>query len=357
VIVGSSNSVSAPTPQTFGGASYAFSHWSDGGARSHNLVAPATPTTYTAAFGQPGCPASPSFDYTIPTPPGPPAATSLPDGRVAYAALGADGKYYLAATNISGDPPAVGPLQCLGGTATDSPAVAAGTSFTALFARTGDNGVWQRTLTSGGTGSWSPLPIGGTSANGPGAVVTAGDVVHLVVRGTNGAVYHATRRGTTWSGWEGLGGGVLGTPAVAPRPGGGIAVFARGTDNGIWAKYGDTGSWTGWSRIPGATATSPTVAWGYTPGRLDLFVAGTGGGLYQNGLVGGTWSGWFHLDSTLPASARIAAAARSGRVILYASANGATTYKQYVGRWVGYFPAPYTCTGCLPRLRSTPVPP
>jgi hypothetical protein len=136
-----------------------------------------------------------------------------------------------------------------------------------------------------------------------------------------------------------------------------MAVFARGTDNGIWAKYGDTGSWTGWSRIPGATATSPTVAWGYTAGRLDLFVAGTGGGLYQNGLVGGTWSGWFHLDSTLPASARIAAAARTGRVILYASANGATTYKQWVGRWVGYFPAPYTCTACLPRLRSTPVPP
>ena len=357
VIVGSSNSVSAPTPQTFGGASYDFSFWSDGGARSHNLVAPATPTTYTAAFGQPGCPASPSFDYTIPTPSGPPAATSLPDGRVAYATLGPDGSYYLAATDISGDPPAVGPLECLGGTATDNPAVAAGTSFTALFARTGDNALWQRTLTSAGTGSWSPLPMGGTSANGPGAVVTAGDVVHLVVRGTNGSVYHATRRGTTWSGWEGLGGGVLGTPAVAPRPGGGIAVFARGTDNGIWAKYGDTGSWTGWSRIPGATATSPTVAWGYTAGRLDLFVAGTGGGLFQNGLVGGTWSGWFHLDSTLPASARIAAAARTGRVIVYASANGATTYKQYVGRWVGYFPAPYTCTGCLPRSRSTPVPP
>jgi glucose/arabinose dehydrogenase len=355
VIVGSSNSVSAPSPQAFGGASYTFSHWSDSGARTHNVVAPATPTTYTAAFGRPGCPASPSFDHTIPPPTGPPAATSLPDGRVAYSALGSDGQYYLAATDIVGDPPAAGPLECLGGIATDSPAVAAGSSFAALFVRTADNRLWQRTLTGGGTGVWSPLPIGGASATGPSAVVTSGDVVHLVVRGTNGAVYHAKRRGTTWSGWQGLGGIIEGTPAVAPRPGGGIAIVVRGVDNGIYARFGDTGSWTGWSRLSGATLSSPTLAWGYATGRLDLFVAGTGGGLYQRGFVNGVWGGWIGLDSTLPASARIAAAARSGRVILYASAGGTTTYKQWVGRWVGYHPAPYTCTTCLPRARSSAV--
>jgi glucose/arabinose dehydrogenase len=355
VIVGSSNSVSAPSPQTFGNAPYSFSFWSDGGARAHNVVAPASPTTYTAAFGREGCPTSPSFDYTIPTPTGPPAATSLPDGRIAYSALGSDGQYYLVATDIIGDPPAAGPLGCLGGIATDSPAVAAGTSFAALFVRTADNRLWQRTLTGSGTNAWSPLPIGGASATGPSAVVTAGDVVHLVVRGTNGAVYHATRRGTTWSGWEGLGGAIQGTPAVAPRPGGGIAIVVRGTDNGIYAKYGDTGSWTGWSRLTGATLSSPTLAWGYATGRLDLFVAGTGGGLYQRGFVNGTWGSWIGLDSTLPASARIAAAARSGRVIVYASTGGTTTYKQWVGRWVGYHPAPYTCTSCLPRVRSADV--
>jgi glucose/arabinose dehydrogenase len=355
VIVGSSNSVSAPSPQTFGNAPYSFSFWSDGGARAHNVIAPASPTTYTAAFGREGCPASPSFDYTIPAPTGPPAASSLPDGRIAYSALGSDGQYYLVATDIIGDPPGAGPLGCLGGIATDSPAVAAGTSFAALFVRTADNRLWQRTLTGSGTDAWSPLPIGGASATGPSAVVTAGDVVHLVVRGTNGAVYHATRRGTIWSGWGSLGGAIQGTPAVAPRPGGGIAIVVRGTDNGIYAKYGDTGSWTGWSRLTGATLSSPTLAWGYATGRLDLFVAGTSGGLYQRGFVNGTWGTWIGLDSTLPASARIAAAARSGRVIVYASAGGTTTYKQWVGRWVGYHSAPYTCTGCLPRVRSADV--
>jgi hypothetical protein len=50
VVVKSSNSVSAPTPQTLGGSKYAFSSWSDNGATTHNIVAPATPTTYTAGY-------------------------------------------------------------------------------------------------------------------------------------------------------------------------------------------------------------------------------------------------------------------------------------------------------------------
>jgi glucose/arabinose dehydrogenase len=49
-VVGSTNSISAPSPQTIGGSSYAFSSWSDGGAQTHNIVAPATDTTYTATY-------------------------------------------------------------------------------------------------------------------------------------------------------------------------------------------------------------------------------------------------------------------------------------------------------------------
>jgi PKD repeat protein len=50
VIVGSTNSVSAISPQTLGGTSYRFQRWSDGGAQSHNIVAPASATTYTATY-------------------------------------------------------------------------------------------------------------------------------------------------------------------------------------------------------------------------------------------------------------------------------------------------------------------
>ena len=50
VIVGSSNSVSAPSPQTLNGRSYGWRTWSDGGAQTHNITAPATATTYTATY-------------------------------------------------------------------------------------------------------------------------------------------------------------------------------------------------------------------------------------------------------------------------------------------------------------------
>jgi hypothetical protein len=50
VIVGSNNSISATTPQSLGGTNYAWTSWSDGGAQTHNIVAPATPTTYTATY-------------------------------------------------------------------------------------------------------------------------------------------------------------------------------------------------------------------------------------------------------------------------------------------------------------------
>jgi PKD repeat protein len=50
VIIGSTNSISAVTPQMKNGRSYAFVSWSDGGAQTHQIVAPATATTYSARF-------------------------------------------------------------------------------------------------------------------------------------------------------------------------------------------------------------------------------------------------------------------------------------------------------------------
>jgi PKD repeat protein/glucose/arabinose dehydrogenase len=50
VIIGSTNSVSAPTPQTKAKKSYNSVSWSDGGAQTHVIVAPAVATTYTARF-------------------------------------------------------------------------------------------------------------------------------------------------------------------------------------------------------------------------------------------------------------------------------------------------------------------
>jgi regulation of enolase protein 1 (concanavalin A-like superfamily) len=52
VIIGSRNSVSAPSPQKVRGKTYLFASWSDGGAQTHIITAPANATTYTATFNR-----------------------------------------------------------------------------------------------------------------------------------------------------------------------------------------------------------------------------------------------------------------------------------------------------------------
>jgi hypothetical protein len=52
VIIGSRNTVTAISPQTKGTKSYNFTSWSDGGAQTHDVIAPATATTYTARLRQ-----------------------------------------------------------------------------------------------------------------------------------------------------------------------------------------------------------------------------------------------------------------------------------------------------------------
>jgi glucose/arabinose dehydrogenase/PKD repeat protein len=50
VIVGSRNTITAPSPQSKGTKQYRFSSWSDGGAQTHDVIAPGTATTYSAKF-------------------------------------------------------------------------------------------------------------------------------------------------------------------------------------------------------------------------------------------------------------------------------------------------------------------
>jgi len=58
VIAGSSNTISAPSPQTLNGADYAFASWSDGGAQTH-VISASSPTTYNAVYLAPPTNTSP----------------------------------------------------------------------------------------------------------------------------------------------------------------------------------------------------------------------------------------------------------------------------------------------------------
>ena len=84
VIAGSSNSVGAPAPQTIGSITYDFGSWSDGGAQVHNVVAPAAPATYTAAYVPPPDTTAPVVGLTSPAP------GSLVSGTVVLQATASD---------------------------------------------------------------------------------------------------------------------------------------------------------------------------------------------------------------------------------------------------------------------------
>ena len=66
VIIGSSNSVGAPAPQTIAAQSYLFAGWSDDGAQVHNVIAPASATTYTASYVRPPDTTAPTVGVTAP---------------------------------------------------------------------------------------------------------------------------------------------------------------------------------------------------------------------------------------------------------------------------------------------------
>jgi arabinan endo-1,5-alpha-L-arabinosidase len=52
-VAGMGRSLAAPSPQSLAGSNYQFVVWSDGGAQTHELVVPASNTTFTASFMQP----------------------------------------------------------------------------------------------------------------------------------------------------------------------------------------------------------------------------------------------------------------------------------------------------------------
>ena len=68
VIVGSSNSISAPSPQSASGVPYQFVSWSDLGAQSHNILAPSIPTSYGATYVAVNPTPTPANTGSLPSP-------------------------------------------------------------------------------------------------------------------------------------------------------------------------------------------------------------------------------------------------------------------------------------------------
>lgn len=329
-----------------------------------------------AAPGTPGCPAEPSYEFTIPEPSGPTASTLLADGSVGFAAIGADGKTYFVNTDASTDPLLVSPLFCLGGGAVDNPAVAMTQNGAVVFVRNAAGRLYYNDilLDTGGVSGFRQLP--GIATGGPAAIGRTDGSVDLFVRGSNGALYQATRPtgSNTWTGFRSLGGGFVGTPSVAARPGGGLVVAVTNSAGLVYTKSSTpAGAWGGWVRVAGEAASGPALTAGFADGRLDLFVIGKRGGLYQNAYVSGSFRGFRRIEASVFPTTRLSATAGPGWIVVYITerygpgrTDVTTAYTQYLpggagGSWTearsggqyAYLLAPYTCVLCAPEVSTT----
>lgn len=328
----------------------------------------------SSANGVPQCPSEPVYSATIPTPAGPPAVASLSSGTVGVATIGSDKKFYYNEQLISEAPPLVSPLACLGGQATDNPAVVEfGDGERALFVHVADGRIYQKYLSDDYTTLGEPWTQvnNAASTNGPAAVYGPDGTFHLFVRGTNGALYAGFLQSTGSWRWENLGGQIIGSP-TAVVDGNDILVAATTSSGYVYTRRGKQFAWgpytkvtvpiAGTGGVPMTTKTSPSMTTGNVTGRVDLFVVSPGYGVVATSQPGNAqFTDAVRIDrQPLPFDARIAAGEDGdGNVIVYATfldrAAGQRlfAYTQYLAgasSWTDYHLAPYGCAACAPDL-------
>ena len=140
---------------------------------------------------------------------------------------------------------------------------------------------------AGPASAWVPGPAPGVTM---GTAAPQASSVFLAYTGTDSAVY--LRNEITGS-VTGLGGRLIGGPAVA-QTAAGLAVFGRGTNNALWWTHQVTGGkWSSWQSLGGIITSQPGAA-GPTagPGPVIVLARGTDGALWFRVQGSGGWSAW-----------------------------------------------------------------
>ena len=229
----------------------------------------------------------------------------------------------------------------LGGILTSDPAATSSAAGRIdVFVRGNDGGVWSKNTTDGGK-TWSNwYSLGGQipAGTGPAASSWGARRLDLFAKGTDGGIWWKYwQSGSSWSGWQSLGGSPTSSPAATSRNTNGITVFARGSDGAVWYRDYVGSSWSKWVSIGGQThaGVAPAVSsWG--AGRLDVFVQGTNTSLYHKWYTGTSWSGWESLGGILTSSPTAASPA-SNLINVFVRGNDNFFWeKTYTGSWSGW---------------------
>ena len=107
-------------------------------------------------------------------------------------------------------------------------------------------------------------------------------------------MYHKWWDGSSWSGWENLGGYCLVGPVSASWAPNRIDTFVIGRDHAMYHKWWDGFSWSGWENLGGYCLVGP-VSTGDQTVLIHLIggdqLCTTSGGMVLPGVVGKTLGG------------------------------------------------------------------
>ncbi len=204
--------------------------------------------------------------------------------------------------------------------------------------------------------------LGGKLVGEPAAVSWGPNRVDVFARGVDNRLWHQWYD-NGWKGWESLGGTLTSAPAVASWGAGRLDVFARGSSGELVHRYYDHG-WRPWETLsaPGTIGTTPTAAsWG--PGRLDVFAPRAGDRSLLHRFYSyqwGTWSPWENLGGSLVGAAAASAAGPDHIDLVARGVDDAMYHKAYApfawGAWVrvgGVLTAPPAIVASWPGILET----
>lgn len=133
--------------------------------------------------------------------------------------------------------------------------------------------------------------------------------LEVFARAAGNNLAHIWQTGTTdiqWSGWEDLGGGgLVGDPVVGANADGRLEVFTRAADNALWHIW-ETATvnigWSSWDLLNGPALAGDPIVGIDLDGRLEVFVRAADTSLWtirQTGFIGYGWSRWENLQGQL----------------------------------------------------------
>ncbi len=247
-----------------------------------------------------------------------------------------------------------------GGTLLSAPAIASkGDGSFDAFALGSNNRTYRRHFDGSAWGAdWTAID---TAADWPELAFWVGATPELpapaaVVRGSGLDVFrtgpdntlrwnHSSNGGTSWSGWQSLGGMLASSPAAVSLGSNHIQVFARGADGTLWFRVYN-GAWDAWKRAPlnGVTAG---VTFNFAPGvgnDLMVYFAGSDHQLWGtqcDSAQCGAWSpsGVLPADTDDPLVSGMAIGSGAWRFLACAE-SGALKYSSAGSAWVSFASLP-----------------